>query len=139
MWFLDLFIHFCEAIPTLPYGRCVHSLTLNAEILEASLIAFPKYMNVPIWMHSAHIYALTDICIMSFLLYPLLSHSLMQCSPTYMQTCMKMHSYRILLLFNVMKSENSHWRTWSPTYSCCHGSLLGVFLLEQSRGAVLVP
>lgn len=42
------FIHFCEAIPTLPYGRCFHSLTPNAEILEASLIAFPKYMNVPI-------------------------------------------------------------------------------------------
>jgi len=48
MQFLDPFIHFCEAVPTLPYGRYIHSLNLNAEILEASLIALPKYMNVPI-------------------------------------------------------------------------------------------
>lgn len=54
---------------------------------------------------SSHLCTKTDICIMSFLLFPLLSHSVMQCSPTCMQTCMKMYSYRILLLFNVMKSE----------------------------------
>lgn len=57
MQFLDPFINFCETIPTLLYGRCIHSLTLNAEILEASLMAFPKYMNVAAWMPSAHIYA----------------------------------------------------------------------------------
>lgn len=54
---LDPFIRFCSAIPTLPYGRCVHSLSLKAEISEAFLLALPKYTNVPIWMHSARIYA----------------------------------------------------------------------------------
>lgn len=41
--FLDPFINFCEAIPTICYGRRMLSLTLNVEILEACLVAFLKY------------------------------------------------------------------------------------------------
>lgn len=60
-------IHFCEAIPASPNGRYIHCL--NTEILESSLIPFPKCMNV--MSLSSHSYTKTEMCIRSFSVYPL--------------------------------------------------------------------
>lgn len=67
------FINFCEATPTIQYGRCILSLTLNAEILEASLIAFLKYPFECTQLTFMH----QDSYMHNEFLYPFLSHSVM--------------------------------------------------------------
>lgn len=77
MQVLNPFIRYCSAIPALPYGRRIHSLSVKAEILEASNTSSQIDECTNLYAFSSHLCTRTDIYIMSLLLYPLLSHSVM--------------------------------------------------------------